>query len=190
MVIITGNIDISVGSLMVTLSMLSGALSVMSGSALVRVMVPLTENVIASVRPAPQPPVIVPLLKVQPPSDAEIATLRPGSVLLSFLRPLDEPQIAARLAQAGLLEPDGMSYRLSAQRRPAVQKIADSEEAIRAYARQHGRIGRPEVMDLCQVSARQASYLLRKLVGQGVLIRQGTGRGTSYGWPETNKTNK
>jgi NAD(P) transhydrogenase subunit alpha len=42
------------------------------------------------------------VLKVQPPSDAEIATLRRGSVLLSFLRPLDEPQIAARLAQAGV----------------------------------------------------------------------------------------
>jgi NAD(P) transhydrogenase subunit alpha len=42
------------------------------------------------------------VLKVQPPSDAEIATLRPGSVLFSFLRPLDEPQIAAKLAQAGV----------------------------------------------------------------------------------------
>ena len=53
-----------------------------------------------------------------------------------------------------------------------------------------GIVTRGEAMDLCQVSARQATYLLRKLVGQGVLIRQGTGRGTSYAWPETNKTNK
>lgn len=42
------------------------------------------------------------VLKVQPPSDAEIASLRRGCVLLSFLRPLDEPQIAAKLAQAGV----------------------------------------------------------------------------------------
>ena len=42
------------------------------------------------------------VLRVQPPSDAEIAALRPGCTLLSFLRPLDQPETAARLAQAGV----------------------------------------------------------------------------------------
>jgi ATP-dependent DNA helicase RecG len=98
--------------------------------------------------------------------------------------------VLARLARDGLLEPDGPSYRLSTERAPVVLEVIDPEEAIRAYARQHGRIARREVMDLCRVSARQATYLLRKLVGRGVLIRQGTGRGTSYAWSETNKTNK
>ncbi|RIK97315.1 MAG: Re/Si-specific NAD(P)(+) transhydrogenase subunit alpha [Proteobacteria bacterium] len=42
------------------------------------------------------------VLKVQPPSDAELACMRRGAALLSFVRPLDEPQLAARLAQAGV----------------------------------------------------------------------------------------
>jgi NAD(P) transhydrogenase subunit alpha len=42
------------------------------------------------------------LLKVAPPGEAEIALLRPGLVLVGFLRPLDEPRIAARLAERGV----------------------------------------------------------------------------------------
>jgi NAD(P) transhydrogenase subunit alpha len=42
------------------------------------------------------------VLQVQPPDDAEIALLRPGSALVSFLRPLDEPARAARLAERGV----------------------------------------------------------------------------------------
>jgi len=42
------------------------------------------------------------VLKVQAPSDAEIASMKRGATLLSFLRPLDEPAIAARLAAAGI----------------------------------------------------------------------------------------
>ena len=42
------------------------------------------------------------VLKVQPPSDAEIAALRPGVALISLLRPLDDPQRAARLAERGV----------------------------------------------------------------------------------------
>jgi NAD(P) transhydrogenase subunit alpha len=42
------------------------------------------------------------LLKVQPPSDAEVAELRPGSALVALLRPLDDPQRAARLAERGV----------------------------------------------------------------------------------------
>jgi ATP-dependent DNA helicase RecG len=98
--------------------------------------------------------------------------------------------VLARLAQAGLLEADGVGYRLSGKGSPAVQACADPEDAILAFARQHGRVTRGEVMALCRVSDRQATYLLRKLVAQGVLMRQGIGRGTFYAWAETNKTNK
>lgn len=40
--------------------------------------------------------------RVQPPSDEEISLLRPGAVLIGFLRPLDEPGIAAALAERGV----------------------------------------------------------------------------------------
>jgi ATP-dependent DNA helicase RecG len=95
--------------------------------------------------------------------------------------------VLARLAQTSLLEADGVGYQLSGKGFPAVQACADPEDAILAQARQHGRVTRGEVMDLCQVSARQATYLLRKLVAQGVLVRQGVGRGTFYAWAKTNK---
>ena len=42
------------------------------------------------------------LLAVQPPSDALIEGLRPGSATVSLLRPLDEPARAARLAARGV----------------------------------------------------------------------------------------
>ena len=42
------------------------------------------------------------ILKVQPPNDAEIGALRRGVTLISFLRPLDQPEIAAKLAAAGV----------------------------------------------------------------------------------------
>jgi NAD(P) transhydrogenase subunit alpha len=42
------------------------------------------------------------VLRVQPPSDDEIARLRAGTALIGFLRPLEEPARAARLAAAGL----------------------------------------------------------------------------------------
>jgi NAD(P) transhydrogenase subunit alpha len=42
------------------------------------------------------------VLAVQAPGDAAIASLRRGSVLVGFLRPLDQPALAARLAAAGV----------------------------------------------------------------------------------------
>ena len=40
------------------------------------------------------------VLRVQPPADDEIASLRPGTTLIGFLRPLEEPARAERLAAA------------------------------------------------------------------------------------------
>jgi ATP-dependent DNA helicase RecG len=98
--------------------------------------------------------------------------------------------VLAELAQAGLLQADGVTYHLAGNHSSLANENSESESIILAYVRQQGRISRQEVMEQCQVSARQATYLLRKLVAQGLLVRQGTGRGTVYTWPETNKTNK
>jgi ATP-dependent DNA helicase RecG len=98
--------------------------------------------------------------------------------------------VLAELAQAGLLQADGVTYHLAGNHSSLANENSESESIILAYVRQQGRISRQEVMEQCQVSARQATYLLRKLVTQGLLVRQGTGRGTVYTWPETNKTNK
>jgi NAD(P) transhydrogenase subunit alpha len=42
------------------------------------------------------------VLKVQPPTDAEIAQLKSGAVYISFLRPLDDPGVATKLATQGV----------------------------------------------------------------------------------------
>lgn len=42
------------------------------------------------------------VLRVAPPSDAEVGTLRKGQVLVSFLEPLDRADLAQRLAQQGV----------------------------------------------------------------------------------------
>jgi NAD(P) transhydrogenase subunit alpha len=42
------------------------------------------------------------VVKVQPPTDVEIASMKRGAMLISFLRPLDEPAIAGKLAAAGI----------------------------------------------------------------------------------------
>jgi ATP-dependent DNA helicase RecG len=98
--------------------------------------------------------------------------------------------VLAELAQAGLLQADGVTYHLAGNHSSPANENSEFESIILAHVRQQGRISRQEVMEQCQVSARQATYLLRKLVVQGLLVRQGTGRGTVYTWPETNKTNK
>jgi ATP-dependent DNA helicase RecG len=98
--------------------------------------------------------------------------------------------VLAGLAQAGLLQADVELYHLTANDSSLVNENSESESIILAHVQQQGRISRQEVVEQCQVSARQATYLLRKLVTQGLLVRQGTGRGTIYTRPETNKTNK
>ncbi len=42
------------------------------------------------------------VLRVRAPQGHEVAALRPGTVLISFLRPLDEPELSARLAERGI----------------------------------------------------------------------------------------
>lgn len=42
------------------------------------------------------------VVKVQPPSDEEIALLQPDGILIGFLAPLDQPEIAEKLAERGV----------------------------------------------------------------------------------------
>jgi len=54
------------------------------------------------------------------------------------------------------------------------------EQMVLQYVQAHGRITRREVAELCQISDRQATYLLRKLVKRGRLRSRGRGRGVVY----------
>jgi len=101
--------------------------------------------------------------------------------------------LLAEMAQAGLLRVARGLYRLSPEllREAGLEPApASPEDAILAHVRAHGRITRRQVMALCQVSERQATYLLRKLTDRGDLKRQGSGRGTVYIQPETGETDK
>ena len=95
------------------------------------------------------------------------------------------------LAQARLLQVSQGIYRLTPTlypEGPAEQPAISPEKAILAYVQAHRRITRREVMALCSVNERQATYLLQKLTGRGTLSRQGSGRGTVYTMPEANET--
>ena len=101
--------------------------------------------------------------------------------------------VLVELAQAGLLQATQDLYRLSPEvyRQAGLEPATVSpEETILAHVQAHGRITRREAMALCQVSERQATYLLRKLTDRGELRRQGSGRGTVYTEPETGETDK
>jgi ATP-dependent DNA helicase RecG len=102
-------------------------------------------------------------------------------------------EVLVGLVQAGLLQAEQNLYRLAPEllREAGLEHaLASPEDTILAHVRAHGQITRREVMALCQVSERQATYLLRKLTDQGELRRQGSGRGTVYTRPETNETDK
>lgn len=109
------------------------------------------------------------------------------------------------LVESGLIERRGRGkgrmYHLSASVYRAMGQPAayvrargfepdQMEQMILSFVRAHGRITRGQVMDLCRVSERQATYLLQKLVANRRLVSHGEGRGRSYSLKETDKTNK
>jgi ATP-dependent DNA helicase RecG len=51
---------------------------------------------------------------------------------------------------------------------------------VRAYVREHGEIRRQDVIELCRIGSDQAKRLLVRLVDEGVLAREGTGKSTRY----------
>ncbi|MCH9826283.1 MAG: putative DNA binding domain-containing protein [Gammaproteobacteria bacterium] len=99
------------------------------------------------------------------------------------------------LCEAGLVEAHGStrarSYTLSAGVYQAVGDKAaytrqagftpiQHEQMVLNYVRQHGRVKRAEVMELCRLSSDQAAKLLKKLKARGALVQQGERRGASY----------
>ncbi|MDC6167004.1 ATP-binding protein [Paucibacter sp. XJ19-41] len=104
-------------------------------------------------------------------------------------------QTLEALTEAGLVEPHGAtrgrSYMLSAQvyrlaggqaayTRQAGFSAIQHEQMVLSYIRQHGRIVRGDVMELCRLSSDQAATLLRRLKANGVLKQQGERRWASY----------
>jgi len=122
---------------------------------------------------------------------------REGATVVQTLAPVLQrdpahaSDLLTGLAQVGLLQVSRGLYRLTPAlyREAQVEQPAISpEEMILAYVQAHGRIARREVMALCGVNERQATYLLQKLTDRGALRCQGSGRGTVYTLPEANET--
>lgn len=99
------------------------------------------------------------------------------------------------LVEAGLVEAHGSnrarSYTLSADMyRAKGDKLAytrqagfstlQHEQLVLNYVRQHKRIQRNEVIDLCHLSVDQAASLLKRLKAEGKLVQHGKKRGTFY----------
>ncbi len=99
------------------------------------------------------------------------------------------------LVEAGLVEAHGVnrsrSYTLSAEMYRAKDdklaytrqvgfSIVQHPEMVLNYVRQHGRVQRSEVMDLCHLSGSQAQKLLKRLTVDGRLTKQGDKRWAFY----------
>lgn len=54
------------------------------------------------------------------------------------------------------------------------------EQLVLSYVRQHGRIQRADVMDLCRLTEGQAKDLLKRLKAEGKLQLEGAGRAAAY----------
>jgi len=103
--------------------------------------------------------------------------------------------VLGRLVEGGLLEASGETrarvWRLSAAVYRRLGQAAgyvrqrgfeplQQEQMVLQYARQHGRVTRADVIELCMVSPSRAYEVLRKLVRSGRLARQGTGRRNTW----------
>ncbi len=110
--------------------------------------------------------------------------------------------ILERLVESGLIEAHGIkkgrTYTLSTQvyrtlgqsagyiRQAGVDPL-QQEQMVLHYARQHGRVTRKEVAELCRIGPYQATRLLDRLVTHGKMQRVGAGRGVYYTWRRQNK---
>ena len=111
---------------------------------------------------------------------------REGSVDAPMLAPLLQQDLAhaasvlTGLAQAGLLQGEGPTYRLATGLRRDTGETRDPEAAILAHAQAHGQVTRREVVELCEMTERQAEYRLKQLVQAGRLQLVGKGRNAHY----------
>lgn len=116
-----------------------------------------------------------------------------------------EPAQAKRtletLAEAGLVQAHGhargRSYTLALGVYQADGRRADytrqmgftslqHEQMVLNYVRQHGRIQRSDVVELCRMTDGQAKELLRRMKAEGKLTLEGAGRGAAYGLGPSN----
>ncbi len=103
-----------------------------------------------------------------------------------------------RLVDRGVLQARGQtrgrSYHLSAGAYRALGQGAgyvrargfepvQQEQMVLAHVEAHGRITRREAAELCQITPRQATALLKKLASRGELILRGARRGAHYERP-------
>ncbi|MDQ7088935.1 MAG: MarR family transcriptional regulator [Acidobacteriota bacterium] len=104
--------------------------------------------------------------------------------------------VLQRLVEAGLVEGRGQrkgrSWHLSAATYRRLGKESayvrqrgfeplQQEQMVLQYVEKHGRITRGQAAELCRISGPQAYRLLDRLVGQGLLDREGSrGRGVTY----------
>ena len=63
---------------------------------------------------------------------------------------------------------------------PVGAPLSDGDEKVLEYARMHGAVARSEVIELLEVSASTASRVLKKLVKNNLLKRNGKARNTNY----------
>jgi ATP-dependent DNA helicase RecG len=114
-----------------------------------------------------------------------------------------KPEVQTRAKLEGLVESGlverrgrgkGRTYLLSADVYRALGQPAayvrargfdpeQMEQMVILYVRSHGRITRSEVMNLCRINQRQATYLLQKLMNKNRLQPHGVARGRYYELP-------
>jgi ATP-dependent DNA helicase RecG len=78
---------------------------------------------------------------------------------------------------AGVYQADGEK---AAYTRQIGFSALQHEQLVLSYVRQHGRIARAEVADLCRLSPDQSAKLLKKLKEQGLLQQHGERRWATY----------
>ena len=79
-----------------------------------------------------------------------------------------------------ILEPDEANFLENLQEVSAVNKRTNDEENIIIYIKKHGSIDNSIVQKLLEVEHNRASYLLKKLLTERKIIKQGQRRWTHY----------
>lgn len=107
----------------------------------------------------------------------------------------DAREVVERLVEAGLVDGHGggrvRAYTLSARVyrelgegvayvRQAGFDAIQQEQMVVTYVGKHGSIARKDVVDLCQITPRQATMLLQKLTRKGLLEQRGERKSTVY----------
>ena len=84
----------------------------------------------------------------------------------------------------GFIEVVTSIYRNTGQKAEYIRQIGFSElqneSMILSYIGKHGKVKRSEVMSLCHLDAQQAYRMMKKLIGEGKLVKNGKKRHAFY----------